>query len=144
MKSLKYYCYIYYLFFKEIHLMKPLSSSPNSSEFYLVGLKFKGIEEDQFEKVIEMLDKFEINQCLFKEDEIPYQFSNQVIVFIEKLSQLNIEQYDIVNTLLTCHLNKDPTIEKVTGCKNYLDPKFVQELQAPRFRQWIKLNKFEI
>lgn len=138
------FLYIYYLFFKEIHLMKPLSSSPNSSEFYLVGLKFKGIEEEQFEKVIGMLDKFEINQCLFKEDEIPYQFSNQVLVFIEKLSHLNIDQYDIVNTLLTCYLNKDPVIEKVTGCKNYLDAKFIQELQAPRFRQWIKLNKFEI
>ena len=138
------FLYIYYLFFKEIHLMKPLSSSPNSSEFYLVGLKFRGIEDDEFEKVIGMLDKFEINQCIFKESNIPTEFSNQVIVFIEKLSQLNIEQYDIVNTLLTCHLNKDTTIEKVTGCKNYLNPKFIQELQAPRFRQWIKLNKFEM
>ena len=67
-----------------------------------------------------------------------------MIVFIEKLSQLNIEQYDIVNTLLTCYNYKDPTIEKITGCQNYLNPKYVQELQEPRFRKWTKLNKFEI
>lgn len=138
------FLYIYYLYFKEIYLIKPLSSSPNSSEFYLVGLKFKGIEENEFEKIIKQLDDFKINQCFFKKEEIPYDFSNQVIMFIEKLSELNIEQYEIINTLLTCFYNKDKTIEKITGCNNYLDINYIQKIQEPRFREWIKMYAFQI
>ena len=65
-------------------------------------------------------------------------------MFIEKLSELNIEQYEIINTLLTCIYNKDKTIEKITGCNNYLDMNYIQKLQEPRFREWIKMYLFQI
>ena len=137
------YIYIYSLYFKEIRLIKPLSSSPNSGEFYLVGLKFKGIKDKDYNNIIDKIDKFEENQCLFTKNQISLDFSNQIIGFIEKLINLNIDQYDIWNILLNCTISKDKKFLKLTNCKQYMEPKKLKHMQIQRFKMWVKLYKFE-
>ena len=135
--------YIYNLFFKEIRLIKPHSSSPNSGEFYIVGLKFKGITDDEFEKLISPLNNFKANNCFFSKSDIPETFSNQVVEFMEKLLKMNTEHYDIMNTLLTCVIDKDPVIQEKTQCNKFLNSTFLKQLHKIRFEEWIKMNKFE-
>ena len=93
--------------FDSVRLIKPNTSSPNSGEFYLVGLRFTGIDDNVLDTLIKELDTFKENQCFFKKEEIPEAFTSQVVEFVEKLLELNNKQLDIVNMLLTCIVDKD-------------------------------------
>ena len=137
------FIYIYYLMFEEVRLIKPHTSSPNSREFYLVGLRFRGITDDVFNKMMKILDTFEENNCFFKKEDIPASFSNQVIQFMTDLFNQNNEHYEIQNMLLTCMNNSDPAIKEATQCHKYLDSKFIREIQSKRYKEWIKKYKFE-
>ena len=79
--------YLYYLSFDEIQLYKPLTSKPNSSEFYIIGKGFKKYFDDN--DLINMLDNYKLNQSLF--ETFPDIFSVQAINFINKLIDLNIK-----------------------------------------------------
>jgi hypothetical protein len=137
------YLYIYYLMFEEIRLIKPQTSSPNSGEFYIVGLRFQGINDDIFDKLMNNLDNFTVNNCFFKKEDIPESFTLQVIEFTEKLMDINSQQFDIVNMLMTCISNPDPVIEKATQCRKYLDINFIKDIQSKRYKEWMKTYKFE-
>ena len=146
------YLYIYYLMFDSVRLIKPNTSSPNSGEFYLVGLRFTGLDERILDKLIKELDTFKENQCFFKKEEIPETFSSQVIEFVEKLLELNNNQLEIVNMLLTCIVDKDSekdseNTDKNKGnakeCKKYLDKEFITKIQTKRYKEWIKTYRFE-
>ena len=71
--------YVYYLMFEEVRLIKPHTSNPNSREFYLVGLKFRGINDDIFNKLMKQMDNFEENDCFFKKDDVPESFINKLL-----------------------------------------------------------------
>ena len=137
------FIYIYYLMFEEVRLIKPHTSSPNSREFYLIGLRFRGINDDVFNKMMKIIDTFEENNCFFKKEDIPASFSNQVIQFMTDLFNQNNEHYEIQNMLLTCLVNPDPVIKEKTQCHKYLDTKFIREIQSKRYKEWIKKYKFE-
>ena len=146
------YLYIYYLMFDSVRLIKPNTSSPNSGEFYLVGLRFTGLDERILDKLINELDTFKENQCFFKKEEIPEAFSSQVIEFVEKLIELNNKQLDIVNTLLSCIVDKDSSKDSkntdknkgnVKACRKYLDKEFITKIQTKRYKEWIKTYRFE-
>jgi len=146
------YLYIYYLMFDSVRLIKPNTSSPNSGEFYLVGLRFTGIEDNVLDTLIKELDTFKENQCFFKKEEIPEAFTSQVVEFVEKLLELNNKQFDIVNMLLTCIVDKDGEKkankeDKNKGnakeCKKYLDKEFITKIQTKRYKEWIKTYRFE-
>ena len=137
------FLYLYNLMFEEVRLIKPLTSSPNSSEFYVVGLQFIGIDKAILNKLIDCLDNFKVNNAFFKKEEIPESFSKQIIEFLEKLYNLNNSQFDLVNMLLTCLVNPDPRILKETNCKKYLDQEFIKKFQKKKYKEWIKTYKFE-
>ena len=150
------YLYIYYLMFDSVRLIKPNASSPNSGEFYLVGLRFTGLEDSILDTLIKELDTFKENQCFFKKQDIPESFSIQVIEFIEKLLELNNKQFDIVNMLLTCIIDKDSNKDSNNNsqkednkqgdakeCKKYLDKEFITKIQTKRYKEWIKTYRFE-
>jgi hypothetical protein len=65
--------------FNEFYLVKPLTSNPDSGEFYVVCKGFKGIEESTYEKLLNILDNFQVNICFFNKKDIPEEFINQVI-----------------------------------------------------------------
>jgi hypothetical protein len=129
--------------FEEVYLTKPLSSNPVSGEFYLVGKKFIGINDSIYDKLIDINDNFKVNMCFFDKDEIPEHFKKQVFLFIEKLTNLNVNFIDIQNTLLTCLSEEDEIIERKTECKKYLNHKYSEEFQETKFKEWIKIYNFE-
>lgn len=136
------YLYLYYLMFEDVYLLKPLSSNPVSGEFYLVGKKFIGLNEEIFEKLVNLIENFEVNMCFFDKKDIPENFKKQVFVFIEKLTRLNVDFIDIQNNLLTCLKTRDEVIEKATECRKYLNPKYMEEIQESKFKKWCELYNF--
>ena len=136
------YLYLYYLMFEDVYLLKPLSSNPVSGEFYLIGKKFIGLNEEIFEKLLNLIENFEVNMCFFDKKDIPENFKKQVFVFIEKLTRLNVDFIDIQNNLLTCLKTKDEVIEKATECRKYLNPKYMEEIQESKFKKWCELYNF--
>jgi len=137
------YLYLYYLMFEDVYLMKPLSSNPVSGEFYLVGKKFLGVDDEMLDKMISLIDNFEVNMCFFKKDDIPEHFRKQVFSFVQQLTQMNVDFIDIQNTLLTCLYKRDAVIEKVTECRKYLNPSYMEEIQEAKFKKWIDAYNFE-
>ena len=137
------YLYLYYLMFEEIRLIKPHTSSPNSREFYVVGLRFHGIEPNNLKKIIKQLDNYQENHCLFKKEEIPEEFYKQVVKFADTIFKINTEQYELQTMLMTCIVNPDPIILKATNCQKYLDPEFIKKIQTKRYKEWIKTYRFE-
>ena len=137
------YIYLYYLMFEDVYLMKPLSSNPVSGEFYLVGKNFIGIDEMMLDKMLGLLDNFEVNMCFFKKEDIPEHFRKQVFSFIGQLTKMNVDFIDIQNTLLTCLYKRDNVIEKVTECRKYLNPAYMEEIQEAKFKKWVDIYNFE-
>jgi hypothetical protein len=136
------YIYLYYLMFEEVYMIKPLSSNPVSGEFYVIGKKFIGLDNMILDNLINLLDNFEVNMCFFKKEDIPEHFVKQVFGFIEKLTNLNVDFIEIQNTLLTCLYKRDAVIEKVTQCRKYLNPKYMEEIQEAKFKKWIDIYAF--
>lgn len=137
------YLYIYFLMFHELHIMKPHTSNPDSGEFYVIGKNKRDMEEDEIEKIVNQLNNFEVNECLFEEWRIPESFVIQITDFVKKLSLMMTEQYDIQNMLLTCIIDNDEVIDRETKCKKYLSPSFTKDIQEKRFQEWIKMYEFE-
>jgi len=136
------YIYLYYLMFEEVIMIKPLTSNPVSGEFYLVGKKFIGMSEDIYQNLVQLIDKFEINFCFFKHDQIPNNVKKQIFYFIERVNHLNIDHIEIQNTLLTCLKEHDEVIENQTQCRNFFDEKYINEIQNNKFIEWLKKYNF--
>jgi hypothetical protein len=129
--------------FNEVRIIKPHTSNPNSGEFYIVGLKFKGVDDTIKNKLLSILSNFKENEAFFLEKDIPEEFSMQIIHFIKIMNEKRVQQFDVQNMLLTCIIDKDPVIEKATNCRKYLNKDYISKLQDSRFKEWIKMYKFE-
>ncbi len=138
------YLFLYHLMFNEFYLVKPLTSNPDSGEFYVVCKGFKGISDDQYQKLLHILDNFEVNMCFFNRKDIPDEFVNQVMEFVDKLLNMNVEHSEITNLLLTCMIHKNPVIEEKTNCSKYLDKKYIEKIHNEKFNEWVKNNKFDV
>jgi hypothetical protein len=52
--------------------------------------------------------------------------------------------FNFVNDLLlTCLYKRDAVIEKVTQCRKYLNPKYMEEIQESKFKKWVDIYNFE-
>ncbi len=136
------YIYLYYLMFEDVYLIKPLSSNPISGEFYVIGKKFIGLNEKLFERMLQILDNFDVNICFFEKSSIPDHFMNQIIDFIGKITKLNVEFIEIQNLLLTCLTNRNEIIEKETDCRKYLNQKYIEEVNKAKFEKWVEVYDF--
>lgn len=135
------YLYVYYLMFETVKIVKPYTSNPNSGEFYLVGLKFRGISDNIKNKLLDMLDKFQENDCLFEQKDIPETFSNQIIDFINNVNKKKIIQFDLQNALISCMIYKDEKIKSTLQCNKYLNMDYIKSIQEVRFKEWVKMYK---
>jgi len=135
--------FMYNLFFEEINLIKPYSSSVTSGEFYVIGKKFKGIDDSNLDKFYDMLDNFKENQTLIKKEEIPKEFVKQIYVFLEKMTDLNVRYIDRLNFFMTCKLDDNEMIRTKTNCMHYIDDINLKNYQEGRFKKWIAKFKFE-
>jgi hypothetical protein len=137
------FIYLYYVAFESVSLFKPYSSNPDSGEFYVVGQDFHGIDADELERLYKMLDKMELNDGLIPKDSLPETFLAQMNVFLEKMSGLNSMTIEKQNLLLTCYKDgQNPKIKKYLKCDNFMEKDRLQEIQVPRFNEWIKKYKF--
>jgi hypothetical protein len=136
------YMFLYYLMFEDVYMVKPLSSNPISGEFYVIGKKFIGIDDIMFNKLLKLIENFEVNMCFFKKESIPDYFIKQIFNFFGNLINLNVDFLDIQNTLLTCLTTRDEVIEKVTGCRKYLNPKYMEDMNKAKFEKWVEIYDF--
>ena len=130
--------------FQDVILIKPKTSSPNSSEFYCVGLGFLGCNDALLEKMLKVQKDFKVNNTLFTQEEIPESFTNQLFSFITDLMRLNTSQKELQNILLLCKkILIIKNLQEKTKCLTYLNPKFLATHQSKRYRQWIRENRFQ-
>jgi hypothetical protein len=134
--------YLYHLMFETVILIKPMTSSPISGEFYVVGKTFRGLSEEHFNNIINTLSDFKPNQCIFPEKEIPEAFFKQVKEFNKTILDLNINYGEIRNDYLNC-LENDKAINETLECSKYLDPKYTKNMQNTKFKEWVNKFNFE-
>mgnify|MGYP003331659914 CR=1 FL=1 len=137
------FLYLYYLAFEKVSLHKPYTSNPDSGEFYVVGEGFRGIEEDELERLYKMLEQFELNDGLIPRSGMPETFLAQINGFLERMSTLNSMAIEKQNLLLTCYKeDKNPKMKKYLKCDRFLSLDNLQNIQRPRFEEWIKRYGF--
>jgi hypothetical protein len=137
------YMYLYYLMFDELHLIKPLTSNPDSGEFYVVGKGFKGIKDEDYERLLKLLDDFQPNMCFFEKDDIDDTFVRQIVEFAEKIIKMNVDHNEITNLLMTCMIENDEIIEKNTNCSKFLNKTYVEKIFSSKYHEWVISNNFQ-
>ena len=148
------FIYLYYICFEEVNLFKPYTSDATSGEFYVIGKGFKGIEDNDLEKLFTILNKFKQNHAIFPRDALPDTFINQIYNFLELMINYNIKGYEKQNLLLKCYKEtkvmkgkkySHTSINTITSihCDPFLNEDKLKEILIPRYNQWIKINEFE-
>jgi hypothetical protein len=135
--------YLYVHFFETVNLFKPYSSKSSSGEFYIIGKKFKGIDEATLKTLYGILDDFKENQTFFSKDKIPDAFVYQIYEFMKKMTELNVSILERINFFMTCKLDDDKILREETKCMDYLDKKFLDNFSHKRYNMWIEKFKFE-
>ena len=143
------YLYMYYTLFDSISLYKPNTSNADNGEFYVVCKGFNGISEEQLESLFKLLDKFVINTTIIDPEYIPETFINQIMVFLEDMSNLNILNLEKQNLLLTCYKNftEENTIDKnkfqqtnkILKCNNLFNKNKIEHMLIPKYKEWMKI-----
>ena len=140
------YLYLYYISFDSISLYKPNSSKSNTSEFYVVGKGFKGIEEDYLDSLLKIIDNFQLNNTLIDKNKIPKTFLSQIKNFLENMSNTNILTIEKENLLLTCYKNNEDNnkkVNKILKCDNFFEKKKIDSITLPKYKEWIKIFNFQ-
>jgi len=136
------FMYLYYIAFDEVNLFKPYTSDATSGEFYVICKGFKGIDENQLEKLYYILDKFKTNYAIFPKEVIPESFIKQIYNFLDVLTKLNIKGYEKQNYLLNCYKDSKLNKEYNTMCKTFMNEKNIENILIPRYNKWIKMYEF--
>ncbi len=135
------YLYLYYLLFDELKLIKPVTSNPNSGEFYVIGKGFRGISEANYNKLLAVMDKFKENTCIFEKDEIPESFVNLIADFEERIIKLRIKHKTLGNKVIECMKDQN-FYQENDDCKIYLDNNSFKKIHRSVIKNWIKKTKF--
>lgn len=131
--------YAYHTMFEELCLVKPLTSNPDSGEFYVVGLRMRPLSDAHVSKTVDVIETFEANGCFFPESAIPLSFRAQVVEFVKKMSRNIADQYDIQNTVLACFAEPHASSTRCTSRFAALDA-----ARAARVEKWIELFRFDL
>lgn len=85
-------CLIYTLtkLFKEVHIIKPITSRPNNSEVYIVGKDFRGVDKELLDKLRNLLGKDHFDPYLNWLDYIPSSFMEQLEDYIVDITRQQI------------------------------------------------------
>ena len=135
--------FLYSLLYQDVRLVKPLSSSPNSGEFYVMCIGFQRKNGDIiYNQLLTILDSFKENICLFPEGTIPDSFTQQFMGFIKSVVSLNDESRLIKSTILTCLNKPSDKFKKEVKCDKHLSQTFVGEIQSQRFKKWLQNTDF--
>lgn len=95
--------YLYALCYDEIYLVKPMTSTRISSEFYVVGKNCNSsLSVDMVNKLYDVLDDFNNLVPLFGKDDIPDEFYYDVHKFYDFLLGLNVENFENLMYVYNC------------------------------------------
>lgn len=130
--------YIYYYYFDEIKFYRPVSSSSENQEFYIIGNNFRGIEEKNFTEFINVLKNFKRNLCIYTKKSISEYFLYQINNFIKSLYDIAYRQYQTQVLLMSCLTSKDPKIKEETKCHLVLNKTYTDKIQQVKFKEWVK------
>ena len=142
------FMYLYYIAFEEVNLFKPYTSDATSGEFYVICKGFKGIDENQLEKLYSILQRFKTNYAIFPKEVIPESFIKQIYNFLDVLTKYNIRGYEKQNYLLKCYKEENTKLNQKTNeyyndmCKTFMNEKNIEHILIPRYNQWIKMYEF--
>ena len=145
--------YLYYITFESIHLYKPHSSDPESSEFYIVGKGFKDINNTQLENLFSILKNFKVNHSIIDKKHIPDSFIKQINIFLKLMAELNTNTLEQENLYLTCYKNKVEStitknkasykhVNKYLECDNVIVKNKSDDILIPKYKEWIKKYNF--
>ena len=135
------YIYMYYLLFDELRLVKPLTSNPNSGEFYVVAKGFRGISDSNYEKLLKVLDNFSQNICFISKNDIPEEFVEMLVKFNLSVTKRNINHKITQNRIYSCKTEKSKST-KDKDCSVYMNKMLVRKTQTNMFKNWVQHNKF--
>ena len=135
--------YLYSLMFKKVYLFKPYTSRPSSGEFYVIGKGFLGVSDSELDKLLDILDNFELNQTYFNKDKVPEQFYTQVFTFIDKMAQLNTMIIERQNFFMSCLIDDNEEIRKETKCMEYLKHSTLEKIHSARYKEWVDKFNFQ-
>jgi translation initiation factor 2 beta subunit (eIF-2beta)/eIF-5 len=139
------YCmlYSYAQYFEYIYITKPVTSNPNSGEFYLVGINFRGISDNELNDYLYMLDNFKLNSCWFNKDDLPKDFIDNVTKALLDIYNININNAVLRNVLYMCYYKNLPDNKKqLLDCNNQTNTNYHTDLRKPIFDEWIREHKF--
>ena len=136
------YLYLYYLLFDELKLIKPLTSNPNSGEFYVIGKGFRGISDENYNKLLNILGNFQANRCFFNKKDIPEEFVEAILSFNKQITELRYNHKELGIKVIKC-MKFDAFRKENKDCKFYLDKNKIRNIQTKLFKNWIKTNRFE-
>ena len=135
--------YCYHWAFDEVRLVKPLTSNPDSGEFYVVCTGQREIPDEVLNGLVDRVAGFETNECLFDESLVPDEFQKQVVEFVRRMSDNISVQYDIQNTLLTCLTDDSEVIQQELQCSRYLGSEEMESVRKTRVQKWIEMYNLD-
>ena len=137
--------YTYYLYFQKVILIKPKTSNPNSSEYYLVGINFKGITETQLDQLYQYLQTMQLNDCIYPENKIDLTIKNKIFTFMNKEFSTMATNKMIQNFIMICSNKKMVNSLELTKLPCFkLDNNFKNKKLSIIYNQWMKKHRFNI
>jgi 23S rRNA U2552 (ribose-2'-O)-methylase RlmE/FtsJ len=132
-------CYVnilhtYSVYFENVHLYKPDASRPQSGEFYIVGVGFKGIDDLDLNKILTVLDNFTENTIFINKDSISN--TNNIMKFMCELLKYN-------NKMKTYKLRIYESLVEY-GMKSPYDNYALALYKKYAGFTWLKQNKYPI
>jgi len=131
--------YMYILSFRDVYLFKPYTSRPLSGEYYIIGKGFTGVSDDIFNKLLTILDNFEVNKPLFNIEDIPDSIISQIYKFIDSLADLVNSSEEKFYFFLTCYYDEDKELKKISKCDEILEKSTLENIFQKRYEKWTKL-----
>lgn len=128
--------YLYFLSFETVYLYKPYASGSISGEFYIIGLGFLGVSDDELEKLLKIQDNFEENNTFFARTNIPEYFVAQVEQFTKDMTYHKVHALNRFQFLINVMNDKEDKYEFKELLKN------IDTIHEARFKEWIKLFRF--
>jgi hypothetical protein len=132
------YLYLYLHLFKSITLFKPSITSNKSIEFYVIGTNFIGIEPIIQNKLLKILDNFEIHQTFFKKEDINEIFIKDIESFLNFMTNRYID-FENIRTILKLDLLEG--IQSTPISDKFLNKSLLnKELNTTIFEIWKNKN----
>jgi 23S rRNA U2552 (ribose-2'-O)-methylase RlmE/FtsJ len=134
--------YSYIQHFEYVYLTKPVTSNPNSGEVYIVGVNFKGIDDNTIDMYCKMLDSYKENHCWFEQDKMDKQIVNKIMDFIKQCFELRLKQTKIRLILSSCFYKLNDNQKTHLQCNKQLSYKYHEETRNKIFNIWLKRHNF--